>query len=122
MTATNVADRLWEDEKIRVDRRKLGLQTIKRIGRYTVPVELFGEVIAELRVVVVPEGGELPPQEELDAQLAAEAAATAEDAQPELEYLPEVEAELPAAGELVEDAADVEAEHGGVAESSELAG
>ena len=62
VTATNVADKLWEDQKIRVDRRKLGLQTIKRIGRYTVPVELFGGVTAELRVVVAPEGGELPPQ------------------------------------------------------------
>src|SRR5260221_13653028 len=37
VTATNVADRLWEDLKIRVDRRKLHLETIKRIGRYTVP-------------------------------------------------------------------------------------
>ena len=37
VTATNVADRLWEEQKIRLDRRKLGLeQTIKRIGRYTV--------------------------------------------------------------------------------------
>src|SRR6187455_752938 len=32
VTATNVADRLWEDEKIRVDRRKLGMETIKRVG------------------------------------------------------------------------------------------
>ena len=35
VTATNVADRLWEQEKLRVDRRKLELETIKRIGRYT---------------------------------------------------------------------------------------
>src|SRR5881409_1538380 len=41
VTATNVADRLWEQHKIRVDRRKLGLEPIKRIGRYVVPVELF---------------------------------------------------------------------------------
>src|SRR4051795_9043645 len=37
VTATNVADRLWETDKIRVDRRKLEMETIKRIGRYTVP-------------------------------------------------------------------------------------
>ena len=37
VTATNVADRLWEDLKIRIDRRKLDIGTIKRIGRYTVP-------------------------------------------------------------------------------------
>src|SRR6185437_3323636 len=63
VTATNVADRLWEEQKIRVDRRKLGLETIKRVGRYTVPVEVFTDVTAELRIVVVPEGGELPPEE-----------------------------------------------------------
>jgi large subunit ribosomal protein L9 len=78
VTATNVADRLWEDEKIRIDRRKLGLQTIKRIGRYTVPVEVFQDVTADLRVLVVPEGGELPPEEELEA--AAEAPAAEPDA------------------------------------------
>ena len=65
VTATNVADKLWEDEKIRIDRRKLDVGTIKRIGRYTVPVEVFDDVTAELRLLVVPEGGELPPEEEL---------------------------------------------------------
>ena len=89
VTATNVADRLWEDEKIRVDRRKLGLDTIKRIGRYTVPVGLYGDVVAQLRVVVAPEGAELPPQEELDAAAAAEAAEAAGDAP---EAAPAVEA------------------------------
>ena len=41
VTATSVADRLWETQKIRIDRRKLELGTIKRIGRYTAPVEVF---------------------------------------------------------------------------------
>jgi len=95
VTATNVADRLWEDEKIRLDRRKLGMQTIKRIGRYTVPVEVFAEVSAELRLLVVPEGGELPPEEELAAAEAAEAeaaaAAAAESPEPALEPEPELE-------------------------------
>src|SRR3954469_5905940 len=64
VTATNVADRLWEREKIRGDRRKLVLEPIKRIGRYVVPVELFTDVTAELRLVVAPEGEELPPEAE----------------------------------------------------------
>src|SRR3982751_3169982 len=51
VTPTNVADRLWEREKIRVDRRKLDMETIKRIGRYRVPFEVFTDVVAELRVV-----------------------------------------------------------------------
>jgi large subunit ribosomal protein L9 len=75
VTATNVADRLWEEQKIRIDRRKLQLETIKRVGRYTVPVEVFADVTAELRLVVAPEGEELPSEEELDA--AAETAAQA---------------------------------------------
>jgi large subunit ribosomal protein L9 len=83
VTATDIADRVWETQRVRVDRRKLDLaESIKRIGRYEVPVELFQDVTATLRLAVVPEGGELPPEEELDAldQAAAaeEAAATAE--------------------------------------------
>jgi large subunit ribosomal protein L9 len=78
VTATNVADRLWEAEKLRVDRRKLQMGTIKRIGRYTVPFEVFPEVVAELRVVVAPEGQELPPDEELAELEAAEEAAVEE--------------------------------------------
>lgn len=81
VTATSVADALWEKEKIRIDRRKLELAPIKRIGRYTAPVEVFAGVTAELRLAVVPEGGELPSEEELAAAEAAETAAdaTAED-------------------------------------------
>jgi large subunit ribosomal protein L9 len=82
VTATNVADRLWEEQKIRVDRRKLGMDTIKRIGRYAVPVELFADVTAELRLVVAPEGHELPSDEELAAVAAAEAEAAAAEAGP----------------------------------------
>ena len=74
VTATNVADRIWEAEKVRVDRRKLQMDTIKRIGRYTVPFEVFPEVVAELKLVVAPEGQELPPEEELAAMEAAEQA------------------------------------------------
>ena len=94
VTATDVAERVWETQKVRLDRRKLELpDSIKRIGRYQVPVELFADVTATLRLAVVPEGGELPPQEELDAIAAeearaeaeAEAAAEAEHAQAEAE-------------------------------------
>jgi large subunit ribosomal protein L9 len=72
VTATNVADRLWEEQKLRVDRRKLRMETIKRVGRYTVPFEVFADVVAELRLVVAPEGEELPSDEELAALEAAD--------------------------------------------------
>ena len=72
VTATNVADRLWEQEKIRLDRRKLEMDAIKRIGRYRIPVSVFQDVGAELRLAVAPEGEELPPEDELAALEAAE--------------------------------------------------
>jgi len=82
VTATDVADEIWEKLKIRVDRRKLDLpEPIKRIGRYTIPVELFTDVTAEVRTLVVPEGGELPPEQELDAMEAAEKAADEAEAE-----------------------------------------
>ena len=79
VTATDVTQRVWDTQKIRIDRRKLELpESIKRIGRYQVPVELFADVTATLRLAVHPQGGELPPQEELDAIAAEEARAEAE--------------------------------------------
>ena len=73
VTPTDITDELWTKHKIRVDRRKVGTDTIKRIGRFQVPIELFQDVTAEVRTLVVPEGGELPPEEELQAMEAAEA-------------------------------------------------
>src|SRR5215212_10507539 len=97
VTATDIADRVWETQRVRIDRRKLDLpESIKRIGRYAVPVELFADVTATLRLAVVPEGGELPPQEELDAIAAAEAEAeAAEQAEAEAQH-EEAEAEIEA--------------------------
>src|SRR6478672_9917807 len=51
VTATDIADRVWESQRVRIDRRKLDLpESIKRIGRYEVPVELFADVTATLRL------------------------------------------------------------------------
>ena len=107
VTATNVADRLWEQEKIRVDRRKLDMETIKRIGRYRVAFEIFTDVVVELRVAVAPEGQELPPEEELLAleeaeraeTEAAEAAAAAEHKAAEAVIEAEIVAEEEAAAD-----------------------
>jgi len=71
VTTTDIADEIWRIRKIRVDRRKIGVDNIKRIGRYTVPIELFEGISAEVKLMVVPEGGELPPEEELAAMEAA---------------------------------------------------
>ena len=102
VTATNVADRLWEAEKVRVDRRKLHMETIRRIGRYTVPFDVFGDVVAQLKVVVAPEGEELPPEEELaalEAEALVEAVALVEDEPAADEPAADEPAEEPAAEE-----------------------
>ncbi len=119
VTPTDIADELWSQHKVRVDRRKIGVDTIKRIGRYQVPIELFQDVTVEVRTLVVPEGGELPPEEELEALAAAEQAEQApieEEPQPELD-LDELDAaaaaqetELIAAGELQPSREDAEGE------------
>ena len=97
VTATDIAERVWQERRIRIDRRKLELpESIKRIGRHQVPVELFADVTATLRLAVVPEGGELPPEEELEAMEAAEAQAEAEaQAQADEEHA-QAEAEIQA--------------------------
>ncbi|MGH3066210.1 MAG: 50S ribosomal protein L9 [Gaiellaceae bacterium] len=113
VTSSDVADELWRTRKIRVDRRKISLDPIKRIGRYAIPIEVFQDVDVEVKTLVVPEGGELPPEEELAALEAAEAAAeAAEAAKAEAEHvavdsvIAEVLAEYdaPAAEEAGEDA------------------
>ena len=80
VTPTDIADELWRTRKIRVDRRKIDLDDpIKRIGRYELPIALFEDVRVEVKTLVVPVGGELPPEEELE-QMAAEDAAEAAEA------------------------------------------
>jgi large subunit ribosomal protein L9 len=77
VTPTDVVDESWRTRKIRVDRRKVELDPIKRIGRYAVPISVFEDVHVEVKTLVVPLGGELPPEEELEAMEAAEAEAAA---------------------------------------------
>ena len=72
VTPTDIADELWKQAKVRVDRRKIGVDNIKRIGRYEVPIDLFQDVRVEVKMLVVPEGGELPSEDELAAMEAAE--------------------------------------------------
>ena len=105
VTATDIADRIWETQKVRVDRRKIDLHdSIRRIGRYQVPIDVFQDVRVEVRTLVVPEGGELPPEEELEAQAAAEAAA--EEAAAEEAAAASAAAEEAVAAEIASDEAD----------------
>jgi large subunit ribosomal protein L9 len=94
VTPTDIADEIWRTRKIRVDRRKIDVDNLKRIGRYDVPIDLFDGVRVEVKTLVVPEGGELPSDEELEAMAATEAAeqaaaAPAPAAEVEYEDVPE---------------------------------
>jgi ribosomal protein L9 len=77
VTTTDIADQIWEKHKIRVDRKKIETDSIRRIGRYAIPIHLVEGVTVDVRTLVVPEGGQLPPEEELAAMEAAEAEAQA---------------------------------------------
>jgi large subunit ribosomal protein L9 len=109
VTPTDIVDELWSSKKIRIDRRKVESDPIKRIGRYEIPITLFEDVRVEVQTEVVPEGGELPSDEELEAMQAAERAEQ-EAAAPE----PSVELE-----EILAEADAAEAAEAGAAEEAE---
>jgi large subunit ribosomal protein L9 len=114
VTPTNIVDELWRARKVRVDRRKIHLDDpIKRVGRYEVPIDVFEGVRVDVKTLVVPEGGELPSEDELaawEAEEAAEAAAAAgvetspEDGEAADDDLGEAEAEDAATGGLGDEA------------------
>ena len=115
VTPTDIADELWSAQKIRVDRRKIETDPIKRIGRYEVPIGLFENVRVEVKTEVIPEGGELPSDEELAELEAAERAEQqeADEAEPSVE-LEEILAEVDAA-----EAAEAEEAQAAEAEEAE---
>ncbi len=113
VTPTDIADELWSSKKIRVDRRKIETDPIKRIGRYEIPIGLFEDIRAEVKTEVIPEGGELPPDEVLEEMEAAERAEQEEAtaAQEPSAELEEILAEVDAAEEAeAAEAAEADAE------------
>jgi large subunit ribosomal protein L9 len=110
VTPTDIVDELWSKKKVRVDRRKVETDPIKRIGRYEIPISLFEDVRVEVKTEVVPEGGELPSAEELE-QLEATERAEQEAAAPEPSTeLEEILAEADAAEAVEAEEASASAE------------
>jgi large subunit ribosomal protein L9 len=107
VTPTDIADEIWNTQKIRIDRRKIESDPIKRIGRYEVPIGLFENVRVEVKTEVIPEGGELPSEEELAELEAAERAEQEAEAPEPTVEIEEILAEVDAA-----EAAEAEAEAG----------
>jgi large subunit ribosomal protein L9 len=99
VTASNVADELWRTRKIRVDKRKIEIEAIKKVGRYFIPVHVYEGVVAEVKTLVVPEGGDLT-EEELAAITAQDEAAVREaEAEKESEAAAAAAADAAAAAE-----------------------
>ena len=118
VTPSDIADELWRTRKVRVDRRKIATDPLKRIGRFSIPIELFADVEVEVKTLVVPEGGELPPEEELAAIEAAEAEAKAAEAAAVAAAAAEhKEAEQAIAEVLAEEEVEAEEEAGAEGES-----
>jgi len=114
VTPTNIADEIWNTKKIRVDRRKIESDPIKRIGRYEIPIGLFEDVRVEVKTEVIPEGGALPSDEELAELEAAERAEQEAEAPEESVELEEILAEVDAA-----EAAEAEADEAEANETAE---
>ena len=58
VTPADIADEIWRARKIRVDRRKVQLdEPIRRLGTYQVDIEVFPEVVATVKTMVVPAEG-----------------------------------------------------------------
>src|SRR6059058_3295347 len=116
LTPTDIADEIWSSKKIRVDRRKIESDPLKRIGRYEIPIGLFEDVRVEVKTEVIPEGGALPSDEELAELEAAERAEQEAEAPEESIELEEVLAEVDAA-EAEAEAAEPDATAGAEAEA-----
>lgn len=60
ITSADVAAALERETGEKFDRRKQILSDpIREVGEHTIPVRLTGDVVAEVKAVVTPEGGEL---------------------------------------------------------------
>jgi large subunit ribosomal protein L9 len=120
VTPSDIADEIWRARKVRVDRRKIATDPLKRIGRFSIPIELFADVEVEVKTLVVPEGGELPPEEELAAIEAAEAEEkAAEEAAVAAAAVEHKEAEQAIAEVLAEEEAEAEGDSDADVEETE---
>ena len=55
VTSTDIADAIWKARRIRIDRRKVHMdEAIKALGSYKVTLTVWGDVDANVKVMVVP--------------------------------------------------------------------
>jgi large subunit ribosomal protein L9 len=122
VTPSDIVDEIWRTRKIRVDRRKVATDPIKRIGRFTIPIVVFEDVQVEVKTLVVPEGGDLPPEEELAAIEAAEAEQEAAAEAARAEAAAEHAAAEEAISEVIEEEEALEEDAEDLSEEADAAG
>lgn len=82
ITHQDIADAIKDQLKIEVDKRRIMLENpVKSLGTYRVPIRLHTQVVADVRLVVIGEGEEVPPLEPI-SEAEAPAPETAEAAAP----------------------------------------
>lgn len=80
ITASDIAQEIWRTRKIRIDRKKIDLEEpLKRAGRYEVGIVVFQDVRVDVKTLVVPEGGTLPPEDVEEAVVVEETAAALDE-------------------------------------------
>ena len=68
ITTAEIAEGIERETGEKLDRRKHILSgPLRQVGKHTVEVRLSADVVAELAVIVKPEGGELPEEALVDA-------------------------------------------------------
>ena len=85
ITHQDISDAIKDQLKIEVDKRRVMLENpVKSLGTYRVPIRLHSEVAANVRLVVIGEGEEVPLLEPIgeEAEAAAEAAPAAAVSEP----------------------------------------
>lgn len=74
ITTSDIADALEREVGEKFDRRKNILcDPIRQVGEHVIPVRLTTDVVAEVKVVVKPEGGELLEEEPAPADVQEQA-------------------------------------------------
>lgn len=55
VTSKDVAERINKDYKLKIDKKKIVMDTIKLTGEYDIEVKLYPEVSTKMKVIIVPQ-------------------------------------------------------------------
>lgn len=55
ITSKDVAERINKDYKLKIDKKKIVMDTIKLTGEYDIEVKLYPEVSTKMKVIIVPQ-------------------------------------------------------------------